>query len=194
MTETIYLDGSAERGFFDGASCAFGVFDGVHLGHRYLIGQARRSAEEEGAASGVITFSVDPDELFARERLLKLMDNGQRLAALASTGVDFVAVLPFDREFAALSPQRFLDWAFGCTPPAHVHVGEGFRFGCRAQGTAQDMRDWGRGRLQVHEHKLLSVGEQPVSSTRIRGLVTEGRCAEARRLLGPSAPLLQPIQ
>lgn len=184
MSRVIFLDEQTDRSFFKGCSCAFGVFDGVHLGHRYLIGCARETAAEDGGPSVVLTFSIDPDELFAADSLMKLMGNGERISALAQTGADVVAVLPFDRAFASLAPLEFLDWAFGACVPRHMHVGEGFRFGCRAQGTPDELSAWGgeRGGLQVHEHELLRIGGKPVSSTRIRELIASGRTAESDRL------------
>ena len=91
------------------------VFDGVHEGHRFLIARACETAREGGGPSCVLTFDIDPDEVFHAERLKKLMDNDARIAMLADTGVDRVCVLPFTRTFAALSPQDFLQKTFGET-------------------------------------------------------------------------------
>lgn len=145
---------------------------------------AKKTAEETGGKSIALTFSIDPDELFAADKLVKLMSNEQRIAMLASTGVDVVAVLPFNREFAKLSPYEFLDWAFGSGAPAHIHVGDGFRFGARGLGTAQIMREWRGGVMQVHEHPLVQYDGKAVSATRVRGLLAKGEFATARSLLG----------
>ena len=58
-------DPAYDEAFLAGASVAFGVFDGVHEGHRFIIGEAVASAREEAARSAVITFDIDPDEMFA---------------------------------------------------------------------------------------------------------------------------------
>ncbi|MGN0959415.1 MAG: hypothetical protein ACI4OC_01570 [Coriobacteriales bacterium] len=180
MAQIVFLGEQSDRSFFSGCSCAFGVFDGVHLGHRYLIGCARESALADGRPSVVLTFSIDPDELFAADRLMKLMSNEERVAALAQTGADYVAVLPFDQQFAALEPAAFLDWTFDDCVPHHVHVGEGFRFGRRALGTPQDLRAWGRDTgLQVNEHQLLTVDGRVVSSTLIRELISSGHSEQS---------------
>ena len=76
-------------------SCAFGVFDGVHCGHRFLIESACSRARELGIASVVLTFDIDPDERFHPDRLRKLLSNGDRIDMLAQQGVDAVVVLPF---------------------------------------------------------------------------------------------------
>ncbi|MGN0077223.1 MAG: hypothetical protein ACI36V_00360 [Coriobacteriales bacterium] len=188
MSRVIFLDEQSDRSFFRGCSCAFGVFDGVHLGHRYLIDCARDTAAEDGGLSVVLTFSIDPDELFAADKLMKLMGNEERIGALAQTGADVVAVLPFDRAFASLAPLEFLEWTFGDCVPRHLHVGEGFRFGCRAKGTPAELRSWGEpSGMSVDVHRLLSRGGKPVSSTRIRELIASGRREEGEQLYKPCA-------
>ena len=185
MARVIRLSAEGPEGMLSGTSCAFGVFDGVHRGHQFLIECAKMDSMETGAPSAVLTFSVDPDELFTPDRLVKLMSNGERIAALAATGVDVVAVLPFDRTFAALSPIEFLESTFGEKPPASIHVGEGFRFGSKGSGDAHILAGWGeRFGMEVAVHELLDMGGAPVSSTRIRKLLAEGRSYEAEKLLG----------
>lgn len=96
------------------------VFYGVHRGHRFLIDKARESAMQCGGPSVVLTSSIDADELFAAERLIKLMTNEERINALASSDVDIVAVLPFDRDFASLMPDEFLESAFESAHPPRI--------------------------------------------------------------------------
>lgn len=184
MTRIVEI-GESSKHVLAGASCAFGVFDGVHRGHRFLIERAKETAVESGGASVALTFSIDPDEMFAADRLVKLMTNEERIAALAETGVDAVAVLPFNRAFAALSPDEFLELTFGDGAPAHLHVGEGFRFGCRGAGNVAMLEKWGAEHdMRIHCHGLLHIGGEPVSSTRIRKLMADGAFEEAESLLG----------
>ncbi|MDE8703123.1 riboflavin biosynthesis protein RibF [Adlercreutzia equolifaciens] len=169
----------------DGAAVAFGVFDGVHEGHRFIIGEAVNAAREQGRPSAVITFDIDPDELFRPDRLKKLMTNEARIAKLAEQDVDAVVVLPFSREFAAQSPDAFLERCFGGGVPSSIHIGSDFHFGARAMGNVEDLRSWGeRFGMAVHGHELVAEGGVPVTSTRIRGLLQEGKVREAAELLG----------
>ncbi|WP_080797168.1 riboflavin biosynthesis protein RibF [Arabiibacter massiliensis] len=185
MAEIYRIDGSFDHGFFEGTSCAFGVFDGVHQGHRFLLGCARETAERSGGASVALTFDIDPDEVFHPERLKKLMTNEERLAMLASTGVDAVCVLPFTREFAASTPAEFLVQTFDGTVPAYLHVGFDFKFGARARGTVEDLDVWGAaGGTKVQAHGLKSEDGAPITATRIRLLLADGDVEEAARLLG----------
>ena len=174
-------DPAFDEALLDRASVAFGVFDGVHEGHRFIIGEAVNTAREEGRASAVITFDIDPDEVFAADRLKKLMTNEARIAKLAELDVDAVVVLPFSREFAAQSPEDFLDACFGGGVPSHIHIGSDFHFGRKAAGNVESLRVWGAERgMEVHGHELLSEGGRPVTATRIRGLLSEGRAGEGR--------------
>ncbi|MGN0037974.1 MAG: hypothetical protein ACI36Y_02405 [Coriobacteriales bacterium] len=185
MTKIVYLDETSDRSFFDGASLSFGVFDGVHKGHRFLIDCAKETAHITKGKAVVLTFSIDPDELFAKDKLMKLMSNQERVRTLASTGVDYVAVLPFDREFAALSTDDFLAWTFGKSAPLYIHVGKNFRFGCKASGTIEDLEHWGDSiGARAIEHDLVEHDGRPISATRIRGLLREGDVHQAETLLG----------
>lgn len=178
-------DPAYDEAFLAGASVAFGVFDGVHEGHRFIIGEAANTAREEGAMSAVITFDIDPDEMFAPDRLKKLMPNEARIAKLAELDVDAVVVLPFSREFAAQSPEDFLNACFGGGVPRHIHIGSDFHFGRKAAGNVESLRAWGAARgMEVHGHELLAEGGVPVTATRIRHLLGEGKVREADELLG----------
>ena len=108
MAKVFNVDSSFDYGVLAGASCAFGVFDGVHRGHRFLIDQAKQTAAENDGISVALTFDIDPDERFHADRLKKLMTNERRIAVLSQTGIDAVVVLPFTPEFSAQSPKDFL--------------------------------------------------------------------------------------
>lgn len=181
----IRYDDSADLGFLAGSSCAFGVFDGVHEGHAFIIGRAIDAASAARQRSVVITFDRDPDEIFARGSFKKLMSNEERIALLASSGVDDVLVLPFTEQLSALSPDAFLDRLFGAQTPRSIHVGRDFRFGSHAAGTADDLKRWGAARnMSVDASDLLLEGGLPVTSSRIRALLAQGEVAEAKKLLG----------
>ncbi len=187
MTQIYRADESFQRKIFEGASCAFGVFDGVHRGHRFLIDCAKETAQANGGASIALTFDIDPDEMFHAQRLKKLMSNEERLSTLASTGVDAVVALPFTREFAASSPEEFLARTFGSGAPAHLHVGSDFRFGAKAAGAVPELREWAsRHAMSVDAHDLKSVDGAPITATRIRLLLADGKITEANELLGRS--------
>ena len=189
------VDDSFSRSLFVGASCAFGVFDGMHVGHRFLLDQAVQTKEKPDGTSLAITFDVDPDEVFHPERLKKLMRNADRLDALAHSGVDDVAVLVFDRSLFSLKPEEFLAYAFSSGAPSHLHVGEDFRFGAKAAGTVETLRAWGATvGCEVHAHALVSADGAPVTATRIRKLLLACEVREANRLLGHPYTLRETVR
>ncbi len=185
MAATYRLADDLDAPFLAGSSCSFGVFDGVHVGHRFIIEQTRRQAQEDGSAAVVLTFDCDPDGLSQGDALRKLMGDDERIEMLASCGVDAVAVIPFTRTLAAMEPVEFLDRCFGAHVPASLHVGCDFRFGARAAGTIDDLRAWGAGHgMRVDACDLLQADGAPVTSTRIRALLGEGEVEQANDLLG----------
>ena len=185
MGKIIYADETFHHGYFKGSSCAFGVFDGVHRGHQFLIACAKGSAQETSGKSIALTFDIDPDEKFHPDRLQKLMTNEGRLATLAESGVDAVVVLPFTDDFAAYEPREFLEKTFNGFAPESLHVGSNFRFGAKAGGTVKELDDWGRlSGTRVCAHDLESIDGSPISSTRIRLLLKDGKIEKANELLG----------
>lgn len=177
------------RGVHDiGASViAIGVFDGVHRGHQTLVSDAVAIGKRWGVASVVLTFDRDPDQVVtpghAAPQLTTLED---KLSLLAGLGPDVILVVPFDRELASLTPDRFADEVLlDAADPVACMVGYDFRFGAGAAGDVDTLVDiGGRDGFEVITHPLVRIGGEVVTSTRIRGLVSEGRVAEAAELLG----------
>lgn len=174
-----------DQGLFAGCACAFGVFDGFHVGHQFLVSSMIDRARRDGVRSLILTFDCDPDELFHPESLRKIMTDEERLSMLASSGVDLVVSLPFDRAFAALSPQEFLSQTFGDCAPSSLHVGCDFRFGVRASGNVETLRDWARSsNTDIVPYELQLRDGAPISASRIRALLADSRIKEANELLG----------
>jgi riboflavin kinase/FMN adenylyltransferase len=166
---------------------AVGVFDGVHLGHQALVRDAVRIAEAEECRSVVVTFDKDPDQVVspaaAAPQLLDLQD---KLSLIADLAPDAILVIPFDARIAAMAPLVFLDSVLlSALQPVGVVVGYDFRFGHRAEGDVDTLVRYGRSHgFTVVAHDLVSVDGEPVTSTRIRRLVSSGEVAQAAALLG----------
>jgi riboflavin kinase/FMN adenylyltransferase len=169
------------------AVAALGVFDGVHIGHQDLVRDAVQLARTRGVEAVVVTFDRDPDQVVgpttAAPQLLGLDD---KLEALSELGADTILVMPFTAELAATAPLVFLDEVLleAMTPEAVV-VGYDFRFGHRAEGDVDTLVRYGAEHgFTVVAHELVRVGDEPVSSTRIRQMVAAGAVEDAARLLG----------
>lgn len=166
---------------------AIGVFDGVHYGHRTVVGKAVELAHQHGAPTVVITFDPHPDEVVrpgTHPPLLSTIDH--RCALLGEVGADAVVVLPFTRELAAMSPEEFVDHVL--VERLHavaVVVGENFRFGHRASGDTETLAELGAQRGFTVDAEPLLAGQGGVwSSTYVRALVQTGDVRSAAYSLG----------
>lgn len=158
---------------------AVGTFDGVHAGHRAVIGDA----------DTVLTFDPHPLEILAPDRAPGLLTATERKAELvAGLGVQEMVVIPFDRSFSAQTGQEFIDAVLierlGAT---EVRVGENFRFGKEAGGDAALLSSQPSFETIVVE--LLERDGRVVSSSWIRELVCDGQIDAANALMESSFEL-----
>ncbi len=195
MAQLYKVNEQFDHSLFENSSCAFGVFDGVHKGHQYLLSCAQETAHETGGQSIALTFDIDPDEIFHPDRLRKLLSNERRIERLMASGVDAVVALPFTRDFAALSPTEFLAKTFNGHAPAHLHVGLDFHFGCKAAGSVSDLGEWGAEQgTHIDAHNLQSADGAPITATRIRKLLMAHDLDEATKLLGRRFSLVEQVR
>ncbi len=176
---------------FDGQTCAvaLGMFDGVHLGHRRLIETTVALARADGIPSAVDTFETHPLRVLCPERApAQLLTNEQRARRMAALGVDVLVMRPFTLAYAAQPPELFLERLCETLRPRHIVVGYNYTFGRKGGGDAALLeRLSGRFDYRLTVIDPVTVGGEPVSSTRIRRLLAEGRRAEAEALLGATA-------
>src|SRR4051794_39096876 len=153
---------------------AVGEFDGVHLGHRAVIGDR----------DTVLTFDPHPRAVVAPDAAPKLITPlPVKADIVGGLGVRELVVIPFDGEFAKQTAQEFIDDVLVATLGAHeVSVGENFRFGNKARGDVDLLR--AQDAFQTQVAKMVEVDGEIVSSTHIRGLIIAGDVAKAARFLG----------
>jgi len=166
---------------------ALGTFDGVHLGHRTVLGLAVERARARGTSSAALTFEPHPLEVLrpgAEPALLTTVD--ERLEQFAALGLDAALVLPFDDAFAKISAAAWLDGVLrGRLDASEIVAGSSYTFGFRREGTARRLEAWGQaGDVPVHLVPAVLAGGEPVSSSRIRAALREGLVDDAARLLG----------
>ena len=163
-----------------------GVFDGVHRGHRHVIGEAVRHAREIGADSVVVTFDPHPMSVVRPERTppaLATLDH--RLELIAEQNVDDVLVLPFTTTLSQQSPEDFVrEVLVDVLHVKAVHVGENFRFGHRAAGDVTLLRELGTTYGFDVVAGPLAGGQTPWSSTYVRECLAEGDVVAAASALG----------
>ena len=165
---------------------ALGMFDGVHEGHAMLMRKANELAALHDLTSVVYTFSSHPMATFAPDRVPpQLETRSEKVQAIAQLGVDVAVLRPFDRAYAALSPEAFVRSLTDALHPRHVVIGFNYSFGAKGAGKAQDMIELGRKYgFETHVINEVQMDGLPVSSTRIRGEIMKGDMEEAARLLG----------
>ena len=170
---------------------SIGVFDGVHVGHRYLLDGAARAARDLDATLVTLTFERDPDELFSRDgsrdggTFRKLLSNAERIELLVELTGSPVVVLPSTDGLFAMEPDEFLGEFSRLGDVRDVHVGCDFRFGARAAGTVDDIVSACESHgAACHPIELLERHGEPVTATRIRGLLADGQVSLASELLG----------
>jgi riboflavin kinase/FMN adenylyltransferase len=169
-----------------GTVVTIGAYDGVHLGHRALIGEVSRRAEQLGCDTAVVTFDRHPAMVVRPASAPKLLTNlDQKLELLAETGVDHALVLHFDEERSHESAEDFVrEVLVGCLNAKAVVVGHDFHFGHDRRGNVALLTEMG-GALGFDVLGIRLVGDaQPFSSTRIRSLLAEGDVEPAAALLG----------
>ncbi len=174
-----------------------GVFDGVHLGHQSVIGEALADAAEIGGSAVVLTFDPHPTRVLRPEKASHLLTStAHKTALLAGLGIEWLLIVNFDDAFAAQDPREFVEnLARAADPLRQVSVGERWTFGRGRSGNVDLLRELG-GRLGfgVKGMPPVEIDGETVSSTRIRQAVQAGDFETARRYLGRDYTILGTVE
>lgn len=162
-----------------------GNFDGVHLGHQALLADLIRLARQDDTRSVLLSFSPNPKVFFSGEKGFYLSTPGEKTALLSRLGIDDVLIIAFERKLANMAATDFMAELTRRINLKGLVVGEDFVFGHNRQGTTEVLAEFceKQGIPFVVFPELMMDGE-PVSSTRIRRALNDGKVDEARRLLG----------
>lgn len=167
------------------SAAALGTFDGLHRGHQKVIHTTRAYAKEHGLSSLVFTFSNHPLAFLKPEKEPpRLLSNPDKIALLEEMGIDILCNIPFTRELADLSADRFLTLLEDKGVRA-VGIGTNFSFGAGGTGNVDFLN-------KVHEKYELTILTSPlltldgcvISSTQIRRAIGEGQIHKANFMLG----------
>lgn len=166
---------------------AVGMFDGVHLGHQAVIESANHLARRTGGLSAALSFDPHPSRLFSPQNPTRLlMPAATKVSLLRRLGVGLVIIHPFDAAFASIEAADFPAYLKRCLPTLRsICVGENFRYGKKRLGDVESLlRDCKRTGIDLFSAERIRCNGEPISSTRIRNAVAEGRIDEANQLLG----------
>lgn len=164
-----------------------GFFDGVHLGHHRVLDLVVERAHGRGVRSVAITFDRHPREVLHPGTEPRLLTSVERKAELiASTGIDVLVVLEFDRDFSLITADAFVrDVLVGGVHAQHAVMGSNFTFGYRAEGTMAVLPSLGAPLgLTAETVEIVELDGRPVSSTSIREALGSGDLGWPRRALG----------
>jgi riboflavin kinase / FMN adenylyltransferase len=193
MAQVVRMPGDPCPSPGTGAAVTIGTYDGVHGGHRIVIAEARRRADERGLRSAIVTFDRHPAEIVRPDAVPpQLTDLDQEVELLAGTGVDYVVVLTFDEARSKEPAEDFVrEILVGCLDAKLVIVGDDFHFGHERRGNVALLASMGADLgFEVEGLDLVGVDGAPaegpdrVSSTAIRRALAVGDLATANEMLG----------
>jgi riboflavin kinase/FMN adenylyltransferase len=165
-----------------------GIFDGVHLGHRFLLERLKEKAEQLGGESVVLTLWPHPRMVLNQEgnhfKLLNTLEEKKEL--LAGVGLDHLVIFPFTTEFSRLSSCDFIrEILVEKCRISHLVVGYNHRFGRDREGNFEKLRDCAtRFGFGIEQMDAFQSESREISSTGIRDLLLRGDIRGANHLLG----------
>lgn len=162
-----------------------GSFDGIHLGHQFLIKKLRTQVTDRGSVA-VLTFSRHPAEILQkRPSLPPLCSLEEKKQRLQSLGVDLLILLDFTSEMAELSYKEFIDTLRKYYPFSILMLGQGAAFGKNRMGDKTHVQALGQQEgfeaIYLEKFKLDNI---EISSGMIRELFSRGEVEKASKLLG----------
>ena len=168
------------------SAATIGFFDGVHRGHRFLVSQVKEAAAKDGLCSALVTFPVHPRQVIQTTyRPLLLTSPQEKIELLQTTGADYCILLPFTRELSLLSAREFMQLLRDNYNIRTLVIGYDHRFGHNRSESFEDYRRYGKElNIYIERARAYTDGEDKISSSVIRRLLTEGNVSLANQFLG----------
>lgn len=171
----------------DKVSAAIGVFDGIHLGHRAILGEIIKASEKNNSTPIVITFYPHPRQVLGMDENIKFLRSPQqKLAILGSLGIKAVVTVNFTKEIASMKPEEFIDYLIGdsLSKLTAVCVGRKWRFGTGAMGSVHVLKEIAQKKgFEVFPVNEVHLETGRVSSSAIRQALLVGNLGLAREML-----------
>lgn len=170
----------------DGVAVVIGNFDGVHLGHRFLIEHCVKAAEARGLISVVLTFYPHPKIFFGAEDHWYLSTGDEKSRIIDGLGADVLLTVDFDGGFASIDEESFIREVLKDKLRAVlVYVGEDFTFGKNGGGSAETLKTlaapYG---IKVEIMPKVTYHGQRISTSKIKEFLENGDVIQASHLLG----------
>ncbi len=168
---------------------AIGNFDGVHLGHKKVLKEAKKKAKEKKLKAGVLTFEPVPVMFFNKNITNHRINNfNQKIKYLKMTNIDFLKVIKFNENFSNLSPANFIKKIiFKKLKAKYIFVSKNFRFGKNREGNTFTLKKYEKNfsYKTIVSNPLRKKGKV-LSSTIIRSKIKSGKIKEVKNFLGRS--------
>ena len=163
-----------------------GFFDGVHLGHRYLVSELSEIAKKRNFASAVLTFRTHPRQVLHSDYIPSLLTTAdEKIALLKDTGVDYVVMTEFTQDLSMLTAQEFMRLLHDKLNVRCLMIGYDHRFGHNRSEKFEDYVRFGKEiGIEVVQSFPLVIDGINVSSSAVRKTISEGDVAKAAKLLG----------
>ncbi len=164
---------------------AIGVFDGVHLGHKALLSELKRQADENDLIAGVVTFRKHPATILPdQQRLPHLTSLAEKIRLLREEGVAFIVTLSFTLELAQVSAEHFVSLLKKHSRMRGLVIGSDFALGRNREGNAETLARLGRDTgFSVTVVPPAKLDGEVVSSTAIRNALASGDMDKVRRMM-----------
>lgn len=175
-------------------STALGYFDGVHKGHRAVIGEAVATAKAEGLVPTVFTLLQSPRTVLRGEKSCNILTNEAKLEILSSLGVEQVYLIDFTTIKDITAEQFVRDILGGVFNARHISCGFNYHFGAGAAGSGEMLEGMCEGMgISVLARPRIIMDGLPVSSTRIRECIRRGEVQKAGEMLGERYGFTLPV-
>lgn len=173
---------------FRNAIVTIGTFDGVHLGHGQIIGQLKSAAAKAGGETVIITFHPHPRRIVGKTaQSVQLLNTlSEKIKLLEAAGIDHLVVVPFTPDFAAQTPEQYVeDFLIRRFRPHTIIIGYDHRFGQNRAGDFHLLETYAaKGDFELLEIPAQALEAAAISSTRIREALLAGETELANNLLG----------
>ena len=164
---------------------ALGFFDGVHLGHQRLITRAREIANQKNLPVIVMTFDRHPKEIYADKKNFKYLETlDEKADKMAKLGVDYLAVMPFTKDFSQISAQKFVDNVIVKLNADTVVAGFDYTYGPKNIANMDNLPNFAKGRFNIVVMPKQVFDGKKIGSTEIRQAIKDGKMELAYELMG----------
>ena len=163
-----------------------GNFDGVHIGHQYVLEKLRQVADEHNVPAAVMLFEPQPQEVFLQDKAAaRVLTFREKYQKLKKMGVDRLICIRFNPAFAAMSPESFVEGLLVAKLGVkHLIVGDDFRFGAKRAGNfALLQQEAAKLGFSVDDSQTFKYSNQRASSTEVRRYLDDSRFECVKDLL-----------